>query len=189
MSTSALKAGDDLPVNLTVDQFLAWVAERPGHFELHDGTVVAMAPERVGHSAIKGRVYRALGDAISRAGLTCHALPDGVAVQVDDKRWYEPNALVYCGAEVPGDALSIANPIIVVEVSSPSTARFDEFHKIIGYFSLPSIEHYLIVYPDRAPVIHHKRRSDGTILTSIVPAGRILLDPPGIELDVAALLG
>lgn len=178
------KAADDLPSGLTVADFLTWMDGRHGRFELHDGQVVAMAPERIVHASVKGKVYRALGDAIERARLDCSVLPDGVGVKVSDRKWYQPDAMVYCGPEAPPDDVFISNPVIVVEVGSPSTNYIDEFEKLIGYFSLASVQHYLRVNPLGLPLVHHQRQADDTILTRIVPTGSIRLDPPGLELDV-----
>ena len=187
MSVTARRTDGELPAGLSVAQFLAWMKDTPGRFELHDGQVVAMAPERIGNVAVKGNVFRALGDAITRAGLTCHALPDGAAVHISDDRWYEPDALVYCGPRAPSEDVAIKSPVIVVEVISPSTAQFDETRKLIGYFSVPSVEHYLIVYPEGLPIVHHRRQGDGTILTTLVSGGTLKLDPPGLAFDVAEI--
>ena len=184
MGNAARTIDGELPKGLTVDEFLAWTKERPGRFELHDGQVVAMSPERVIHATIKGNVYRKLADAIAKAKLECRALPDGVGVKISDRKWYEPDALVHCGPPAPPDALFVADPIVVVEVGSPSTMWIDETEKLIGYFSLPSVQHYLIINPNGLPLIHHQRQADGSILTRIVAGGGIRLDPPGFDIDV-----
>lgn len=184
MVATAKKSDGDLPANVSVDEFLVWVADKPGRFELHDGTIVSMAPERVGHASVKGKVFRALGDAIERAKLTCSALPDGVGVKVSERKWYQPDALVYCGPPAPPDDIFVPAPVIVVEVGSPSTAHIDELDKLIGYFSIPSVQHYLLFNPHGPPLVHHQRQNDGSILTRIVSSGPIHLDPPGLELDV-----
>jgi Uma2 family endonuclease len=75
----------------------------------------------------------------------------------------------------------------VVEVASPSTRKIDASLKLTGYFSLASVQHYLIVDPDGPPLIHHRRQDDGTILTTIVHDGSLSLAPPGIEIAVAAI--
>jgi Uma2 family endonuclease len=81
----------------------------------------------------------------------------------------------------------VPNPIIVVEVASPSTRKIDASLKLNGYFSLPSVHHYLIVDPDGPPVLHHRRQGEGTILTTIVHDGALTLAPPGIEVVVAEI--
>ena len=87
----------------------------------------------------------------------------------------------------PRDALAIDDPIIVVEVLSPSTAANDHGRKLSGYFSLPSVEHYLILDPDRRVVIHHKRGSGDAIETRVLSEGSAKLDPPGFVVAVDAL--
>jgi Uma2 family endonuclease len=75
---------------------------------------------------------------------------------------------------------------VVVEVLSPSNAMKDLRDKLLGYFRVSSIMHYLIVDPDDRLVIHHARGSDA-IATRIVSGGSLRLDPPGIELVAAEL--
>ena len=100
---------------------------------------------------------------------------------------FEPDAMVACGPPPPDDALEITDPVIVVEVLSPSTAAIDHGPKLMGYFSLPSVEHYLILDPERRVVIHHKRGQGDIIETRILSEGVVRLDPPGIEASVAEM--
>lgn len=167
---------------MNVDEFLAWAVGRPGRWELFHGEIAKMSPETVDHADIQGAVYLALRNAIRQARLPCHALPDGVIVRIDETTAYEPDAQVYCGERVKGTALEVPNPVIIVEVLSPSTQRIDVTQKLTGYFRLPSVAHYLIVDPTQPSVIHHSRGEGDTILTRIVTEGVILLDPPGLEL-------
>jgi Uma2 family endonuclease len=180
MSTLAQK-------KMTVDEFLAWAEGQEGRWELLNGVPYRMAPERTGHIEVKYAVYLALRQAIRKAGLSCHVLGDGAGVRISRHVMYGPDALVYCGPKLPGNTLEVPNPVVLVEVASPSTRKFDDTVKLTGYFSLPSVHHYLIVDPEGPPVIHHSRRIDGTPLRSVVHEGTLALLPPGIELDVAEL--
>ncbi len=174
---------------MTVDEYLAWAEGQEGRFELYAGTVYAMAPERAGHAKIKFNVQAALLAGIRRAGLPCHMLPDGMTVRVDDTTAHEPDALVYCGIELPASVVEVPNPIIVVEVASPSTRRIDASLKLAGYFRMPGVMHYLIVDPDQRLVIHHARGDSSKILTSIVREGVIACDPPGLVLALDDIYG
>jgi len=165
---------------MTVDQFLAWAEDHPGRYELFRGEIVPMSPETVGHTEIKGAVYIGLLAAIRSRSLPCHALMDGATVRIDETTAYEPDALVYCGEKLPGAAVEVPNPVIVVEVLSPSTRRVDVSMKLAGYFRLPSVAHYLIVDPTQPSIVHHARGDGDAILTRIVTDGSIALDPPGI---------
>ena len=106
-------------------------------------------------------------------------------MRIDDATAYEPDAVVYCGAKLPLNAVEVTHPVIVVEVLSPSTRRIDLSVKLVDYFRVATIAHYLIVYPEKPRIIHHARAAENTILTRIVNKGGIELDPPGIGLAVA----
>ena len=173
-------------LRMTVDEFLAWAEGRPGRYELIDGEVVAMSPERTRHAEVKFAVQTALAQSIRAAGVPCRVLPDGMTVRVDRRTAYEPDALVYCGPRLPGDAIEVPDPVIVVEVLSPSTGGVDTGAKLTGYFSLASVQHYLVVDPTRSMLVHH-RRGAGVMETRLLTDGTVRLDPPGIELPVVDL--
>ena len=101
---------------------------------------------------------------------------------------YEPDAVVNCGPPLPPDATAAANPVVVVEVLSPSTQSVDSGEKLADYFRVPSVQHYLVVRARRQEIIHHARVGE-TIVSRAVNVGVIRLDPPGIVLDVAEVYG
>jgi Uma2 family endonuclease len=172
---------------MTVEEFLPWAEGKEGRWELHDGVPVMMSPERSLHAETKAEVYVALREAIRLKGLPCRVYPDGMTVRVDARTTYEPDASVRCGPRAPADAIEIDNPVIVVEVLSPSSAAIDHGRKLSGYFSIPSVQHYLILDPDRRVVIHHKRGSGDAIETRVLSEGAVKLNPPGFEVAVEAL--
>jgi Uma2 family endonuclease len=170
---------------MTVDEYLTWGEGRPGRYELFRGEVFAMSPETVGHIKAKGAVYTALSAGVRERHLPCHVLTDGATIRIDDQTAYEPDALVYCGQELSVTSLEVPNPVIIVEVLSPATRRIDVSVKLSGYFRLSSLAHYLIVDLTQRVIVHHARGDGDTILTRIVRDGRIVLDPPGLELAAA----
>jgi Uma2 family endonuclease len=184
------KALDQPPGRMTVDQFVAWAMAQPeGRFELVNGAVVAMAPERAAHARLKSEVWLALRTGIKSACLPCEALPDGMTVKIDEHTAYEPDAQVHCGERLADDIVIVPAPVIVVEVLSPSTATRDTGAKLADYFRVASLRHYLIVRTDRRTVIHHRRGDGDVIETRIVTAGSLQLDPPGITLDLGQIYG
>lgn len=168
----------------TREEFRRWCAtQNGGRYERVGGHIIAMSPERIGHVRVKNRVVRALERAIRDAGVPCEAMADGVTVETGDND-YEPDALVNCGSPPDDDEISATNPVIIVEVLSPSTAGTDTGGKLADYFMVPSVAHYLIVHPTKRTVIHHRRDESGSIATRILASGEIKLDPPGLSLMV-----
>jgi Uma2 family endonuclease len=172
---------------MTVDEFLVWAEGQPGRYELVDGEVFAMSPERVRHGLVKYAAQTALNRAIETAGLPCHMMPDGITVRIDAATTFEPDALVYCGPPIDLDAIEVPNPVVVVEVLSAGAVLVDSGGKLPGYFSVASVAHYLMIDPVKRLVIHHARGTEGLIETRIASEGTLDLTPPGMSLSVAEL--
>jgi Uma2 family endonuclease len=188
----------DLPKHkMTADEFLAWAEDLPdeaGKFELWDGEVVLRHgpggfEERARHWDAKGAMFAALREAIVRAGLPCRAAVDGPMVRLSPSKMARPDVLVYCGPGPHPDAQEVPNPVVVVEVLSPTTKRRDHGVKLQGYFTLPSIHHYLIVDRDRRRLVHHERGAGGAVAPRFVTGPRLRLDPPGLDVDLTEVLG
>ena len=67
---------------LTAENFVAYVQDRAGRYELFDGVVVPQAAERASHAERKLLVCIALSEAIRKRKSACHVLPDGMAVKI-----------------------------------------------------------------------------------------------------------
>lgn len=170
---------------MTVDRYLAWLEEQPrGRFELVDGQVIPMNAQRVEHINTKVYVIIALMEAVK--GTAFHALGDGMAVRINDKSAYEPDALVYGGEPLKDGTVIIPDPVLVVEILSPGTKTVDTTKKLEGYFKLPSVRHYLIVDPIAKSVVHHARDESGNIATVVADAGLLTLQALGVTVPVDA---
>jgi Uma2 family endonuclease len=106
-----------------------------------------------------------------------------MAVRIDERTVFEPDAMVRCGEPLDPDATLVTDPMVVVEVLSPSTQGNDSNIKLDRYFRLPTVQHYLIFRTTSPTVIHHYRTPDG-IAVQIVQPGPLRLDPPGITLQL-----
>jgi Uma2 family endonuclease len=175
-------------LRMKVDEFLAWSARQPDdRYELVNGEIVAMTRDTVRHNLTKFAAACALQNAVRTAGLPGVVLLDGVGVPINERTLRMPDALLQCGTEPDPEALLIESPLIVVEVISPSSERDRTDTKLVDYFSVASIRHYLIVFSERRVVVHHQRRDAGNIDTRIAHDGDIVLNPPGMTVPVAVL--
>ena len=103
---------------------------------------------------------------------------------------YKPDALVPLRpARCRVERWKSPIPTIVVEVLSPSTAARDYGEKVDGYFSLPSVQHYLILSPEQRKVVHCRRGQGDVIERRLIASGPLRLDPPGLELAAESLFG
>ena len=188
------------PAKMTFEQFVREYEDVEGRWELHDGVPVRKhdpargQSEKIRHVKVKLNITLALREAVRQPlpdDHQCHVLMDGVTVPIDDTYGYEPDALVYCGDEVDDDDLAVPSPLIIVEVLSPGTRGIDLTDKLEAYFTLESVQHYLVLDPANKFVMHYQRHEDdqhknGRLL-QIYHDGALTLTPPGLVLDVAEL--
>ena len=174
---------------MNADEFLDWALLQPEgqRFELYRSEVIAMAPERASHALCKASAWAALRAVIRAGDHPCQVFPDGMSVRIDAETVYEPDALVRCGESLEGDPVEIADPLIVVEGVSPSSAGGDHGVKLHDYMRHPTIRHYLILITRSGTLLHHRRADDGGIETRIIASGNIVLDPPGVSLALTDL--
>jgi Uma2 family endonuclease len=111
-----------------------------------------------------------------------------MTVVIDDEHAREPDAAVQCGVSTDLESMILEAPLIVVEITSPSSERDDTGEKLVEYFSVASIRHYLIVKPKKKVVVQHSRGESGKIATLIASSGQLELSPPGITVPVGELL-
>ncbi len=177
------------PPIMTVDQFLDWVSDREGRYELVDGNVVAISPERSRHVDSKMNAWEILRNAVREAGLDCFVKGDGMTVVIDKHNSCEPDVSVQCSPIDP-ESMILDNPLIVLEVISPSSARRDTGTKLASYFQVGSIRHYLIIDTYGKSVIKHSNAAAGAPISSeVFRAGSLRLDPPGISVSIDDILG
>jgi len=62
----------------------------------------------------------------------------------------------------------LVNPLLIVEVLSPSTEAYDRGRKFTAYQSIESFQEYLLVAQDRPYVTRYVRQTDGQWLRSDV---------------------
>jgi Uma2 family endonuclease len=156
-------------------------------YDLIHGEIVAQAASRAAHGRVKAAAWSAFAAAIRGAGLRCEAFVETLAVEIAEGNTFEPDVLVESGPPLPPDARLSENPVIVVEVLSPSTERRDETTRYVGYLKQRGVPHYLVIDPDNRLAIHHRRVSDIEIATRIVTVGELHFDPPGLTIAVADL--
>ena len=177
---------------MTVDEFLVWAeAQTEGRYELVRGEVVRMSPERIRHNLGKAEIWSVIRQAARAAGLTNTVFTDGVTVITDRlaNTGREPDCIVAAGSDHDPDSMTVDDPLIIVEVVSPSTEKTDTVDKLAEYFTIPTVRHYVIVRQTERVIEHHARGAKGRVRKRVAKPGDTLkFDPPGFEVAVDALL-
>ena len=93
--------------------------------------------------------------------------------------FYYPDVSVVCD-QASGDAVYQENPVVVLEVLSHSTRRTDEGEKREAYFSIPSLQVYLLAEQDQ-PAVRAYRRTDAGFAIETYTDLQAVIELPEID--------
>ena len=146
---------------MTVAEYLEWDARQEVKHEYIDGEIIEMTGGTLKHTRIKyniGGTFFALLD-FSKF-IVCNS---DMRVRVSPTRYVYPDFSVVRGEPRMEDdkELTLLNPILVVEVTSPTSEIRDRVDKLDIYVDVPSIEAYLIVEQDRFRADLYTRTHEG----------------------------
>ena len=151
-----------LKPKLTPAEYLAH--ERAAEFrsEYYRGETFAMAGASKEHNRLKQNL---IGELVGRLkDGPCESFSSGQRVKVSSTGLYTyPDIVIVCGqAEYdPEDENTLLNPVVVIEVLSPSTMNYDRGAKFRQYQQLPSVMEIVLVYQDEPVIERFVRQSDG----------------------------
>ncbi len=146
---------------MTVDEYLAIDAASDIRNEYIDGVIIPMTGGTGNHSAIIAYTIAALVNLLVDSN--CSVRSSDMRVQIDDERYVYPELSVVCGDPQFADdnQVSLLNPTIVVEVTSPKSLTRDHVDKVAYYGAVPSIQGYLILDQQRVFAEWYTRADDG----------------------------
>ena len=140
--------------SMTVEEYFRFEEDSPIRHEYVAGEVYAMSGATVRHNLIAGTIFGLLLDA--ERGGPCRVFMNDMRVEVADDRYYYPDVAVICSPIAELDVVA-RGPCVVVEVTSPGTARIDRGEKLEAYRRITTLRAYLIVDHRRRRVERHWR--------------------------------
>jgi Uma2 family endonuclease len=174
-------------LRMTLEDYRAREASAEVRHELYDGDVYAMAGGTVTHSHVGTGFIRYLANGVDASGCGCVVLGPDMRVHVDEDTQCYPDAMVVCPPVVTpeGDRCSVANPVVIVEVMSPSSAAWDLSGKRERYARVASLRHYVVAHQDVWRVHHFQRLEDGAWrVTTLGPDDVLELEAVGARVRV-----
>lgn len=145
--------------HMTLDEFLSWDDGTDRRYELIDGFPVAMAPPAEAHRILALRLGSRI-DAALAGQRPCNAqIQPGVVRPDRADSYFVPDIAVTCAPNEPGRQ-AIVDPILVVEILSPSTERSDRRVKLPAYKSLESVREVLLIDSDSHHAELFRREND-----------------------------
>ena len=148
----------------TVTEAEYLVGERAGaaRHEYYNGKVYAMTGGTEPHNLIAGNALAALHAQLRQRPCRVYQSDMRVKVAATGLNTY-PDVVVVCGRPEFADAArdTLTNPIVIVEVLSPSTERYDRGMKFQHYHTIETLQDYLMIAQDRPYIEHYARQATG----------------------------
>lgn len=147
----------------TLEEYLALERESEVKYEYWDGEIFAMSGGTLAHDLVMFNATNSLGNQL--AATKCRVFTDNMQIKVPAAPPYRyADGSVVCGKveiERFNGADLLLNPVLIIEVLSPSTEAYDRGDKFTYYKSIPSFREYLLIAQHRPHVTHYVKSEAG----------------------------
>lgn len=148
----------------TVDEYLKVEARSGERYEFYNGNIIPMPGGTISHSRICRNVLTEL-DLILKSKSGFEIFGSDQKIYLPEYHYYlYPDAVVVAETPVVAEemASAIINPLLIIEILSPSTENYDRDQKFIEYRSLPSFREYAVVRQNAPEVLTFYREQPDT---------------------------
>jgi Uma2 family endonuclease len=175
---------------VTLREYVLWEAKRDEKYEYHNGKIVKMPYARGPHNEITMNIAAAIKIAVKGHEKKYRVLSGDQKIYLPEiNHGVYPDAVVVCEAPEfwDDDTLLLVNPLLIVEVLSKSTQKYDREGKFDLYKTRPSFEEYVLVRQDTCEVETRYREEPGLWRETVVtdPNGSVFLKSLGCSISVA----
>lgn len=149
-----------LKPGFSAEDYLAWEAAQAERHEYLNGKVFNMAGAEDRHVTATLNVAMALRQHFT--GSPCRVYLQDMKVQAEaGNAFFYPDVLVTCSAADRQSPLVKREPLLLVEVLSPSTAAYVRGEKFAHYRSIASLAEYVLIDLDSRRVDVYRKGADG----------------------------
>ncbi|HEY0514585.1 MAG TPA: Uma2 family endonuclease, partial [Thermoanaerobaculia bacterium] len=153
------------------------------------GETFAMTGASRKHNLIAANLLASLHTQLAES--PCEVYASDMRVRTPTDLLTYPDVVAVCGEPRFGDSEldTLLNPILIVEVLSPSTEVYDRLTKLDHYRTIPSLVEMVLVAQDRPRLEHWLRQEDGRWLIEELEDLDRILDLPSVRcrLPLAAI--
>ena len=170
---------------LTVEEYLTIERQALCKSEYFNGEMFAMAGASRRHNLIVLNIGAELRAQLHQR--PCEVYTSDMRVKISRTGLYTyPDVVVVCEEPLfeDADVDTLLNPLVLVEVLSPSTADYDRGGKFEQYRTLPSLQAYILVAQAQCHVVHYTRQQDNTWLLAETYDMHDCLHLPSIRCDL-----
>jgi Uma2 family endonuclease len=147
---------------VTEEQYLALDRAAEFRSEFLDGEMIAMSGGSTNHARLQQNISSELYNRLQGSG--CEAFGSDLRIRVSARMYTYPDISVVCGKlrVADGHRDILLNPIVIFEILSPSTEKYDRGVKFQHYRTVDSLKDYVLVDQDQVRIEHYSRETDNT---------------------------
>ena len=160
--------------SMTRQEFIVWESNQTEKYEFWHGEVFAMTGARQIHVIVTLNIATLLKVQLRGSGCRVFMADMQLEVEAADAIFY-PDVFVTCHPADLSAERSLKHPKAIIEVLSNSTAAYDRGAKFAAYRSLPSLQEYVLIDPDRRTVEIFRRTENDDWLLSTRDSERALI--------------
>ncbi len=153
--------------------------------EFHDGTIIPVEATTKNHNTIVTNfLLNANIPQLRKSG--CRLYHENVITKVDSpkKKGVYPDIVVTCNQEDRLDSLVVKYPILIVEVLSNSTAKYDKTGKFFKYQRIPSLKQYVLISQYDCAVEFYLKMENEQWVYSALSQLEDILSIPSINVEI-----
>lgn len=147
----------------TLEEYFALERESDAKYEYCNGEVFEISGGTLAHDLIVGNSFHLLSAQLP--GKDCRIFTNNLQIKVPAAPPYRyGDGAVVCGrveVERFNGADLLINPVLIIEVLSPSTEAYDRGDKFTYYKSIPSFREYLLIAQHRPHITHYVKSDSG----------------------------
>jgi Uma2 family endonuclease len=151
-----------LKTKITVEEYLEGEKISSVKHEYISGEVYAMAGASDKHHRISLNLAKGLDEHLRDS--KCEVFITEMKLRVNPDTFYYPDVFVACD-EDPESPFYREHPVLIIEVTSPSTRQTDRREKLRLYQEVPSVQEYVVIEQERMHIELHRRRPNGSWIT------------------------
>lgn len=171
----------------TLEEYFHIVKNSDEKYEYWNGQIFAMSGGSAQHTLIMDNILTSLK--FQLRGRNCRAMSGDIAILVPSAPPFRySDGLVVCGElqfENTGGIAALRNPILIIEVLSPTSERYDKGAKFTFYQSIPNFREYLLVEQNQPLIAQYLKQDDGAWVPNQVAKLESSIYLPSIDCTLA----
>ena len=166
-------------------EYITLEQESDSRHEFHDGKIIPVEATTKNHNTIVTNfLLNANIPKLRKSG--CRLFHENVITEVDTpkKKGVYPDIVVTCNENDRQDALVVKHPILIVEVLSNSTAKYDKTGKFFKYQRIPSLKQYILISQYAYAVEFYQKMENGQWVYTALSSFEDILEIPCIDVAI-----